>query len=190
MSKQLYTLAKSKIDMETQTIELKDLKTVKLSVLIRSVIADVERAQGLGFEINMDSWFFKTSYHCSVCLGGAAALGFLPKSKIKTMKDTLQSVYGLAEVVNHGMDREVASMVVMFDSLRRGNIYSAIISYNDIVVKSRRIPSPERIAPLLRDNLRRANIVFYFTLRVADKELIELFRYINFVADFFEEKGY
>lgn len=63
-------------------ITLENLHKTKLSDLVESVVYDIERVQRHGFEIDMTWWTNKSNGKCCVCLGGAAACGFLPDEKL------------------------------------------------------------------------------------------------------------
>ena len=170
-----------------KTIELKDLNRTKMSDLIRSVILDTDRMKKLGFRLDMDKWFTG----CTVCLGGAAACGFLPDSKIKEMVKELfgyNNPTDLATEVNHGKEEEVAAMIYMFNFIRRGFITCAIQEYNEMVSDELKVPASmgERIECLLL----KSHVRNFYEGEITKEGYTQLKNYLNFLADLFEEQGY
>ena len=103
-----------------KTITLKNLKNVKLSDLVESVVYDIERMERFGFQINMANWF----NNCGVCLGTAAACGFLPAKVIKKMKHKGYCASDIVEIVNNKHEKEVGNMIQLFNSLREGHMFN------------------------------------------------------------------
>jgi hypothetical protein len=120
-----------------KTITLDNLHKVKLSDLIESVIADIEIAQDNGFAINMGAYYKKYDNVCAVCLGGAAALGFMGKDTIEELKTSygVRSADDLSKVVNHGKENIVYNMIRLFDELRSCDWSSVIFYYESMTGK-------------------------------------------------------
>ena len=127
--------------MGQKIIELDNLNKTKLSDIIESVIADIQRVTTIGFKINMYLWCHVDNIddYCCVCLGGASALGFLSDKQIKDIlnaKVRPSTPLDLAEYVNHGKEKEVENMIYMFNSLRSKDFGGVCFYYKNINPKS------------------------------------------------------
>lgn len=131
-----------------QLITAANLPDQLMSTLFRSVVDDVTRARSVGIGINMSSW----SDTCTVCLGGAAVLGFLPTEK---MKEHVKEVEGVIAYDCYSLDGikfksdetiRLTEMANMFNYFRKGDISLALRYFNDMT----RIPIDEATCNILK----------------------------------------
>jgi len=118
----------------------------KMSVLFESVLDDLNKVQKLGIGLYMSSWSTVDVDVCTVCLGGAACLGFVPTSKIdnhvvgQICGVYTAGYYGRQSTID-GLSLSVVEsfnihhMMQMFDSFRKGDYFDMVDRYNRFAVK-------------------------------------------------------
>lgn len=99
------------------------------SVAIRQVIQDVKDLTAVGIDIHMGDWVKceANGHVCSVCLGGAAIVGYNP---IVILSEH-DGILDIGEAV--GMSYDEANIVTdAFNALRGGNVGSALYIWTGI----------------------------------------------------------
>lgn len=125
------------IEEEEDVITPANLYKQKLSTLFYSVYEDLTRMIKLGIGINMESWASASEKKCSVCLGGAAVMGFIPskcinKESLKEAQSFITEYSSLGQMSIDGVEfswtqkRKLYSMARMFNCFRLGDRKSVV----------------------------------------------------------------
>lgn len=162
-------------------ITVDNLHEHKISDIVESVIEDIQFVGKHGIGIDMSTYVTSENGKvCTVCLGGAAIMGFIPDNRVH---GTYMSSWDLIKHgVNEGATAEqmgrVLSMSRMFDSLRVRS-YLSFSSYAHEVNNS--FPEwfghEDHPALIELNNLHKT----FFGI-ISDKEMKELKRYIESVV--------
>lgn len=136
----IYTL-KLKIMKKNNIITPANLPEQKMSTLFWSVLEDIKKTIHHGIKINMDSWCNTSRKICTVCLGGAACLGFIADKDIN--KDVISEVHNVyfgknkidGIIFTENQRRNIQHMMDMFNMFRIGNYTTMVYCYNQFSKK-------------------------------------------------------
>ena len=160
----------------------------KLSILFRSVYEDLKRLKELDINLYLSTWSGGRNEFdgkCTVCLGGAACLGFVQKEDV-----TDAVIQQISDVMYFGSRKldgitftakerdNVRSMMKMFDNFRNANYYSMIEHYNNLATEKNHIKDDNIIPPY-----KFKTFSGYEDIKVVQKEVLRC-------AIFLEKKGY
>lgn len=115
-------------------ITVKNLPEQKLSYVILQVIEDINRVIKFGYIIDMSVFVDSRRGLCSVCLGGAAVMGFVPDERVKRNYNELDELVttGVNEGISEDEQKRLRHLAYTFDDIREGNIDGAINNWNHI----------------------------------------------------------
>lgn len=107
--------------MNTKVMTPENLHEFKFSEVLRSSAVDLQRAVDAGLAIDMRNYFAweERGKACSVCLAGAAVLGFVEDLRIN--RNDLAQLFTMLE-----SQPPIAEMEFALDRWRRGDIYNAV----------------------------------------------------------------
>jgi hypothetical protein len=112
----------------SKLITPENLADVKMSDLVESVLDDLDYVKDMGYGLDMSS--FIDTKECTVCLGGAAVCGFMPKKEIKKLsKRGSTKLANLTNMISRKHSDALYQMAQMFDNLRMLDINGAIYHY-------------------------------------------------------------
>lgn len=182
-----------------EKITVKNLPSQKLSDVILSVVPEIERVQKFGYTIDMDDWIWSDEdvSVCSVCLGGAAIMGFVPDGRIKNRYSSLAHL--IEEGVNEGITEQEQEMLNelarMFNELRYGSIQNALVLWNQIAADPVEVSNEYDVALKIKDAIGREYIgvdgdILGFYWYVRGDELERLIDYVKAVSKAFKDLGY
>lgn len=124
-------------------ITVKNLPEQKFSDVIEASVSHLKRAVALGYGINMGLWI-NSGFECTVCLGGACLLGFVPDKRVKKAYSDLEDliIRGINEGINEEEEDNMLNLAYSLNQLRQGSMSAAIDYWNQIA--NERIESPTR----------------------------------------------
>lgn len=117
-------------------VTVKNLPDQKLSDVIEASVGHLNRAIALGYGINMGLWI-NSGFECTVCLGGACLLGFVPDKRVKAIYRGLDDLItrGINEGINEEEEGDMTNLAYCLNQLRQGSMSAAIDHWNQITNK-------------------------------------------------------
>jgi hypothetical protein len=107
--------------VKNNLITLENFTKVPISDLIESVLTDINTVLKKGYKIDMSTWFSEyLSKECTVCLGGAAVMGFGVENPSKLFHRNIKKTPD--ERFEEYID-ELSHLMIFFNALRKKTIW-------------------------------------------------------------------